>query len=54
MTTTMTRPRRKLAMEAVTTEAAARRRPWSTLKVPSGMKSMIMANRDATNPMTIP
>jgi hypothetical protein len=41
-------------MEAVTTEAAARRRPWSTLKVPSGMKSMIMAKREATKPMTIP
>ena len=54
MTATMMRPRRKLAMEAVTTEAAAKRRPWSTLKVPSGMKSMTMAKRDATNPMTMP
>ena len=50
----MTSPSKKLAMEAVTTEAAARRSPWSTLKVPSGMKSMIMAKREATKPMTMP
>lgn len=48
------RPRRKLAMEAVTMEAAARRRPWSTLNVPSGMKSINMAKRDAMKPMTMP
>ena len=54
MTSTMTRPRTKLAIEAVTIDAAASSMPCFQSKVPSVTVSMTAANTAAAKPTTIP
>jgi hypothetical protein len=54
ITTTMTKPSAKLAMEAVMTDEAASKSAWSIENVRSGMKSITIANTEAINPTTMP
>ena len=53
ITNTITKPKAKLAIEAVTTEAAQSKRPWEKSIRFSGNQSMKMANVDAISPTII-
>ena len=53
ITNTITNPKAKLAIEAVTTEAAQSNRPWEKSTRFSGNQSMKMANVDAISPTII-